>query len=118
MSSSQNEKKDSDIEMGEASQAPPASTVPDVTQLFVDGFRSFKDKLSRRSAEKRAGAETHNVPSSPMSPSPTPGSDVPCDAPLPVERTVVPEQTLNVQARPSGSSTAPIVISGQEDAVE
>lgn len=118
MSSSQSEKKDSDIEMGEASQAPQASTVPDAMQAFVDGFHSFKDKLSRCSAEKRVRAETPSVPSSPVPSSPAPGPEVSHDSSLPVERTVVPEQILDVQARPSGSSTAPVVISGQEDAVE
>ncbi|KAJ4917284.1 Uncharacterized protein Rs2_02834 [Raphanus sativus] len=118
MSSSQPEKKHSDVEMGEASQASPASTVPDATQSFVDGFCSFKNKLSRRNAEKRARAEALSVPSSPVPPPQAPGLEVRCNAPLPVERAVVPEQTLDVQARPLGSSTAPIVISGQEDALE
>ncbi|KAJ4876002.1 Uncharacterized protein Rs2_41020 [Raphanus sativus] len=105
MPPSQPEKKHSDIEMGAASKASPASTVPDATQSFVDGFRCFKDKLSRRNAEKRARAEATSVPSSLVPPSQAPGA-------------VVPEQNLDVQARPSVSSTALIVISGQEDAVE
>ncbi|KAL0886101.1 hypothetical protein Bca101_010084 [Brassica carinata] len=109
MSSSQVEKSDSDVEMGEAGQAPsvPASQAPAVqeaTPSLTDGFDSFKAKLSRRSAakgSKRARIETPNVPSA--APTPLPAPSVPS-----------PE----VPIHPSGSSTAPIVISGREDAIE
>ena len=49
---------------------------------------------------------------------PVPSSEVPPDALLPAEGVTVPEQILDVQVHPSGSSTASIVISGREDAIE
>ncbi|KAL0742232.1 hypothetical protein Bca4012_083745 [Brassica carinata] len=81
--------------MGEASQDPPFLAVHEATPSFIDG-----------------------VPSSPVPSSPAPCSEVPPDAPLPAGRAVVPEQIPGVQDRPSGSSTAPIIISGREDVVE
>lgn len=107
--------------MGDVNQGPPVSAVHEATPSFIARFHSFKDNLSRRSAEKgsnRAKAEAPSVTSSPVPSSPAPGSEVPLDAPLSVERVVVPEQTLEVQVNPSGSSIAPIVISGREEAVE
>ena len=107
--------------MGDVNQAPLVSAVHEATPSFIARFHSFKDNLSRRSAEKgsnRAKAEAPSVTSSPVPSSPAPGSEVPLDAPLSVERVVVPEQTLDVQVHPSGSSIAPIVISGREEAVE
>ncbi|KAL0733828.1 hypothetical protein Bca4012_010038 [Brassica carinata] len=132
MSSSQVEKSDSNVEMGEAGQAPsvPASQAPAVqavqeaTPSLVDGFDSFKAKLSRRSAvkgSKRARTETPDVPSAAPTPLPAPSvpsPEVPSDALPSTEGVIVPEQTLDVQIHPTGSSTAPIVISGREDAIE
>ena len=90
MSSSQVEKNDSDVEMGEASQAPsvPASQAPavpavqDATPSLIDGFDSFKAKLFRRSAakgSKRARTETPDVPSA--APTPLPVSPISLRAP-------------------------------------
>ena len=132
MSSSQVEKSGSDVEMGEAGQAPsvPASQAPAVQAVqeaipsLTDGFDSFKAKLSRRSAAKglkRARTETPDVPSAAPTPLPAPSvpsPEVPSDALPSTEGVIVPEQTLDVQIHPSGSSTAPIVISGREDAIE
>ncbi|KAL0696627.1 hypothetical protein Bca4012_063807 [Brassica carinata] len=81
--------------MGEASQASPVSAVHEATPSLI------------------AGLTLSPVPSSPI-----PCSEVPSDAPLPVGRAVVPEQIPDVQDRPSGSSTAPIIISGRDDVVE
>ncbi|KAL0716014.1 hypothetical protein Bca4012_065336 [Brassica carinata] len=121
MSSSQVEKKDCDVEMGEASQAPTVLAVHEATQSFIAGFDSFKERLSRRSAAKdstRARTEAPSVPPSPVPSSPAPRSAVPSDAPLPAGGAVVPEQIPDVQDRPSGSSTAPIIICGRDDVVE
>ncbi|KAF2604945.1 hypothetical protein F2Q70_00025880 [Brassica cretica] len=52
MSSSQNEKKNSDVEMGEASPVLQIPAIHEATPTFVAGFLSFKERLSRRSAEK------------------------------------------------------------------
>ncbi|KAF3608294.1 hypothetical protein DY000_02050222 [Brassica cretica] len=67
MFSSQNEKKNSDVEMGEASPVLPIPAIHEATPTFVAGFLSFKYRLSRRSAEKetnRTSAETSVIPSS------------------------------------------------------
>ncbi|KAG2311865.1 hypothetical protein Bca52824_023422 [Brassica carinata] len=67
MSSSQNERKNSDVEMGEASPVMPIPANYEDTPTFVAGFLSFKERLSRRSAEKEASrthAETSAIPSS------------------------------------------------------
>ncbi|KAL0802467.1 hypothetical protein Bca101_057643 [Brassica carinata] len=77
MSSSPVEKKDSDVEMGEASQASPVLDVHEATPSLIAGFYSFKERLSRRSATKGSNRD-----------------------------------------RRSGSSTAPIIISCQDDVVE
>ncbi|KAJ4876011.1 Uncharacterized protein Rs2_41029 [Raphanus sativus] len=92
MPPSQPEKKHSDIEMGAASKASPASTVPDATQSFVDGFRCFKDKLSRRNAEKRARAEATSVPSSLVPPSQAPGSEILRNTPFPWKEPLSPSR--------------------------
>ncbi|KAL0723018.1 hypothetical protein Bca4012_037617 [Brassica carinata] len=115
------EKSDSDVEMGEAGQAP---SVPEATPSLIDGFDSFKAKLSRRSAakgSKRVRTETPDVPSAAPTPLPAPSvpsPEVPSDALPSTEGVIVREQTLDFQVHPSGSSTAPIVISGKEDAIE
>ncbi|KAL0712736.1 hypothetical protein Bca4012_019714 [Brassica carinata] len=121
MSSSQTEKKNSDVEIGEASQAPAVQAVQEATPSLIDEFDSFKAKLSRRSAakgSKRSRTETPDVPSAAPTPLPVPSPEVPSDALPSAEGAIVPEQTLDVQVHPSGSSTAPIVISGREDAIE
>ncbi|KAL0801622.1 hypothetical protein Bca101_056798 [Brassica carinata] len=67
MSSSPSEKKNSDVEMGEANSALPTPAMHEATPTFVAGFLSFKERLSRRSAEKevtRNHAESPAVPSS------------------------------------------------------
>ncbi|KAL0729126.1 hypothetical protein Bca4012_025219 [Brassica carinata] len=120
MSSSQVEKNDSDVEM--ASQALAIQAVQEATPSLIDGFDSFKAKLSRRSAakgSKRARTETPDVPSAAPLPAPSvPSPEVPSDALPSTEGVIVPERTLDVQIHPSGSSTAPIMISGREDAIE
>ena len=121
MSSSQVEKKDSDVEMGEASQASPVLDVLEATPSLIAWFDSFKERLSRRSAAKdsnRVRTEAPSAPSPPVPSSPIPCPEVPSDAPLPVGWAVVPEQIPDIQDRPSGSSTAPIIISGRDDVVE
>ncbi|KAJ4889375.1 Uncharacterized protein Rs2_29123 [Raphanus sativus] len=142
MASSLNEKKDSDVEMSEANQASPAQDAPALTQTFVEGFSSFKDKMERRRAEMESSVAGPSATSVPTSVAPTLGSDVALtpdpavlalgpdvtpvpisttpasgsDVPLPAGEIVVPEQAPDVQVRPEGSYFAPIVIS--EDAVE
>ncbi|KAF2534801.1 hypothetical protein F2Q70_00029047 [Brassica cretica] len=52
MSSSPSEKKSSDVEMGEANSELPTPAMHEATPTFIAGFLSFKERLSRRSAEK------------------------------------------------------------------
>ncbi|KAG2304770.1 hypothetical protein Bca52824_033421 [Brassica carinata] len=51
MSSSQNEKKNSDVEMREASPVLLIPAVHEATPTFVARFLSFKERISRRGAE-------------------------------------------------------------------
>ncbi|KAF3521895.1 hypothetical protein F2Q69_00047936 [Brassica cretica] len=94
MSSSQNEKKNSDVEMGDASPVLPIPAIHGATLTFVTGFLSFKERLSMRSAEK----ETTEGNKSLSDAAPLVGTDT----------TLV--QVPEVLAQPSGSSTTPVPI--------
>ena len=52
MSSSQGDKKDSDVEMGEATSPAPVLTSPAEVPAYVAGHLSFREELVRRQAEK------------------------------------------------------------------
>ncbi|KAF2603300.1 hypothetical protein F2Q70_00026227 [Brassica cretica] len=118
MSSSQNEKKNSDVEMGEAS---PVLTIPathEATSTFVAGFLSFKERLSRRSAEKktsRTSAEMSAIPSSCTLSISAKGNKSLSDAAPLVGMDTALVQVPEVLAQPSGSSTTlvPIPENGQ-----
>ncbi|KAF3525269.1 hypothetical protein F2Q69_00050664 [Brassica cretica] len=84
MSSSQNEKKNSDVEMGEANPVLPIPAIHEATPTYVAGFLSFKERLSRRSAEKETSR--------------TSGMDT------------APVQVPEVLSQPSGSSTTTVPI--------
>ncbi|KAF3523404.1 hypothetical protein F2Q69_00047814 [Brassica cretica] len=121
MSSSQNEKKNSDVEMGEASPVLPIPAIHEATPTFVVGFLSFKERLSRRSAEKeksQTSAETSAISSSSALLISAEGkkslSDV---APL-VGMDMVPVQVPEVLAQPWGSSTTPVPIPEKGKAME
>ncbi|KAF3492604.1 hypothetical protein DY000_02052872 [Brassica cretica] len=95
MSSSQGDKRSSDVEMGEAtSQAPvPASSVE--APACVAGFLSFLEKLAHRKAEKEQVRADTELPSSfALAVSPTHGFE------------------------PTGSSTTPILVEDKEKAAE
>ncbi|KAF3600759.1 hypothetical protein F2Q69_00035848 [Brassica cretica] len=113
MSSSQNEKKNSDVEMGEASPVLPILAIHEATPTFVAGFLSFKEKLSRRSTEKetsRTSAETSAIPSSyALSISAEGNKCLSDDAPL-VGTDTAHLQVPEVLSQPSGSSTTPVPI--------
>ncbi|KAF3554674.1 hypothetical protein F2Q69_00012862 [Brassica cretica] len=101
MSSSQNEKKNSDVEMGEASPVLPIPAIHEATPTFVAGFLSFKERLSRRSAKKetsRTSAEMSAIPSSSALSISTEGNkSLSNDAPL-VGMDTVPVQVPEVLA--------------------
>ncbi|KAF3514725.1 hypothetical protein F2Q69_00007309 [Brassica cretica] len=65
MSSSQNEKKNSDVAVGEASLVLPIPAIHEATSNFIAEFLSFKERLSRRNAEKetsRTYTEMSSIP--------------------------------------------------------
>ncbi|KAF3606583.1 hypothetical protein DY000_02049365 [Brassica cretica] len=121
MSSSPSEKKSSDVEMGEAISALPTPAMHGATPTFIAGFLSFKERLSRRSAEKEGGQIQPEVPailSSPTMSTSTGGNKSPGDAtPLAVSA-MVPVQVPEVSAQPSGSSTRPVPAPKEEKATE
>ncbi|KAF2546359.1 hypothetical protein F2Q70_00020925 [Brassica cretica] len=110
MSSSQNEKKNSNVEMGEASLVLPIPAIHEATPTFVAGFLSFKERLSRRCAEKetsRTSAEMSAIPSSyALSISAEGNKSLSDGAPL-VGTDTAPVHVPEVLAQPSGSSTTP-----------
>ncbi|KAF3567934.1 hypothetical protein DY000_02014313 [Brassica cretica] len=121
MSSSPSEKKGSDVEMGEANSALPTPAMHEATPTFVFGFLSFKERLSRRSAEKEGGRIQPEVPdilsSLAMSTS-AGGNKSPGDATPLTESAMVPVQFSEVSAQPSNSSTTPIPAPKEEKATE
>ncbi|WZZ20698.1 hypothetical protein YC2023_122085 [Brassica napus] len=92
MSSSQGDKKDSDVEMGEATSPAPIPTSPAEVPACVAGHLSFREKLVRRQAEKELAQVVAPC-----------GTDV--AAPLP-------------QALPAGSSTTLILVEDKEKAAD
>ncbi|KAF3537051.1 hypothetical protein F2Q69_00021372 [Brassica cretica] len=113
MSSSQNEKKNSDVEMGEASPVLPIMVIHEATPTFTAGFLSFKERLSRRSAEKetsRTSAEMSAIPSSSVLSISVEGNKSLSDVAHLVGTDTAPVQVPEVMAQPSGSSTTPVPI--------
>ncbi|WZZ78106.1 hypothetical protein YC2023_098678 [Brassica napus] len=121
MSSSLSEKKSSDVEMGEANSALPTPAMHEGTPTFIAGFLSFKERLSRRSAEKDGGRIQPEVPailSSPAMSTSAGGNKSPGDATPLAESAMVPVQVPEVSAQPSGSSTTPVPAPKEEKATE
>ena len=119
MSSSQNDKKGSDAEMAEASSQAPELTSSDNAPACVAGFLSFREKMARRKAEKETACADAELPSSSVlvvAPTHEPEVQVPQGTGAQVETGVpfVPDAL----AQPSGSSTTPILIEGNEKATE
>ncbi|KAF3575385.1 hypothetical protein F2Q69_00059167 [Brassica cretica] len=121
MSSSQSEKKNSDVEMGEANSALPTPAMHEATPTFIAGFHFFKERLSIRSTEKEGGRIQPEVPailsSIAMSTS-AGGNKSPGDATPLAESAMVPVQVPEVSAQPSGSSTTPVPAPKEEKATE
>ncbi|KAF3531003.1 hypothetical protein DY000_02039725 [Brassica cretica] len=119
MSSSQNDKKGSDAEMAEASSQAPELTSSDNAPACVAGFLSFREKMAHRKAEKETACADAELPSSSVlvvAPTHEPEVQVPQGTGAQVETGVpfVPDAL----AQPSGSSTTPILIEGNEKATE
>ncbi|KAF3566514.1 hypothetical protein DY000_02013542 [Brassica cretica] len=121
MSSSPSEKKSSDVEMGEANSALPTPAMHEDTPTFIAGFLSFKERLSRCSAEKEGGRIQPEVPailSSPAMSTSAGGNKSPGDATPLAESAMVPVQVPEVSAQPLGSSPTPVPAPKEEKATE
>ncbi|KAG5414563.1 hypothetical protein IGI04_002130 [Brassica rapa subsp. trilocularis] len=104
MSSSQADKRDSDVEMGEATSPAPVPTSPAEASACVAGHLSFREKLVRRQAEKELVQDGSEFPSS-SERVVAMGHGTKVVAPLP-------------QALPAGSSTTPILVEDKERAAD
>ncbi|KAF2604048.1 hypothetical protein F2Q70_00026556 [Brassica cretica] len=99
--------------MGEASPVLPIPAIHEATPTFVAGFLSFKERLSRRNAEKetsQTSAEMSAIPSSSALSISTEGNKSLSDAAPLVGTDTVPVQVPEVLAQSSGSSTTPVSI--------
>ncbi|KAG5385917.1 hypothetical protein IGI04_037387 [Brassica rapa subsp. trilocularis] len=104
MSSSQGDKKDSDVEMGEATSPAPVPTSPAEVPACVAGHLSFREKLVRRQAEKELAQTGSEFPSSSTQVvAPCHGTGVAAPPP---------------QVLPAGSSTTPILVEDKEKAAD
>ncbi|WZY99824.1 hypothetical protein YC2023_072153 [Brassica napus] len=104
MSSSQGDKIDSDVEMGEATSPAPVLASPAEAPACVAGHLSFREKLVRWQAEKELAQAGSEFPSS-SAQVVAPGHGTEVMAPIP-------------QALPAGSSTTPILVEDKEKAAD
>ncbi|KAL0690572.1 hypothetical protein Bca4012_090251 [Brassica carinata] len=104
MSSSQGDKKDSDVEMGEATSPAPVLTSPAEAPACVAGHLSFREKLVRRQAEKELAQAGSEFPSS--------------SAQVVASCHGTEVMALLPQALPAGSSMTPILVEDKEKAAD
>ncbi|CAG7900709.1 unnamed protein product [Brassica rapa] len=104
MSSSQGDKKDSDVEMGEATSLAPVPTSPAEVPACVTGHLSFREKLVHRQAEKELAQTGSEFPSS--------------SAPVVAMCHGTGVAALPPQVLPAGSSTTPILVEDKEKAAD
>ncbi|KAJ4873979.1 Uncharacterized protein Rs2_44251 [Raphanus sativus] len=117
MFSSPSEKKNSDVEMGEANSAFPTPAMHEATPTFLAGFLSFKERLSRCSAEKEATRnhdESSAVPSSSAMSSLAEGKKSTDHAAPFVGADTALATVPEVSVQPSGSSTTPAPVPKEE----
>ena len=117
MSSSQGDKRSSDVEMGEATSQAPVPLPPLRRQLASPA--SFREKLARRKTEKEpVRADPELTFSSALAVAPTHGFEVqvPLEVGTQVE-TSVPSVPY-ASAQPTGSSTTLILVEDKEKAAE
>nr|VDD11268.1 unnamed protein product [Brassica oleracea] len=116
MSSSQGDKRSSDVEMGKATSPAPIPTSPAEAPACVADHLSFRERLVHRQVEKeqvQAGAEFPS--SSALAIAPGHGTEVvtPRDA-----GTLAGSGVPDASALPAGSSTTPILIEDKERAAD
>ncbi|KAL0646252.1 hypothetical protein Bca4012_044543 [Brassica carinata] len=104
MSSSQGDKKDSDVEMGEATSPAPVLTSPAEATACVAGHLSFREELVRRQAEKELAQAGSEFPSS--------------SAQVVASCHGTEVMALLPQALLAGSSTTPILVEDKEKAAD
>ncbi|WZZ29633.1 hypothetical protein YC2023_013034 [Brassica napus] len=100
MSSSQGDKKDSDVEMGEATSPAPVLTSPAEAPACVAGHLSFREELVCRQAEKELAQACSEFPSS--------------SAQVVASCHGTEVMALLPQALPAGSSTTLILVEDKE----
>ncbi|KAJ4872299.1 Uncharacterized protein Rs2_46030 [Raphanus sativus] len=114
MSSSQDGKKNSDVEMTEAPLAPVNEPAPESTCLA--GFLSFRERMARRKAKKEIVCAVEENPSSPAAAdAPASGSEVPI---LPEVGEHSDMQSLEVPPQASGSLSVPIIVDDKKEDIE
>ncbi|KAF3514718.1 hypothetical protein F2Q69_00007304 [Brassica cretica] len=116
MSSSNGDKRSSDVEMGEATSPAPIPTSPVEAPACIADHLSFQERLVRRQAEKkqvRAGVEFPS--SSALAIAPGHGTEVvtPRDT-----GTLAGSDVPDALAPPAGSSTTPILVEDKERAAD
>ena len=116
MSSSQGDKRDSDVEMGKATSPASIPTSPAEAPGCVAGHLSFRERLVRRQAEKelvQAGTEFPSSSARAIAPGHGTEVVVPQDV-----RTLAGSGIPDAQALPAGSSTTPIFVEDKERAAD
>ncbi|KAF2613603.1 hypothetical protein F2Q70_00011526 [Brassica cretica] len=119
MSSSQGDKRSSDVEMGEATFEALVLASSVEAPACVAGYLSFREKLARRKAEKEpVRADTELPSSSALAVTPDHGAEVqaPQNAGTQVDTSVPCVPDTSVQ--PTGSSTTLILVEHKEKAAE
>ncbi|KAL0771886.1 hypothetical protein Bca101_037037 [Brassica carinata] len=104
MSSSQGDKKDSDVEMGEATSPALVLTSPAEAPACVADHLSFREELVSRQAEKELAQAGSEFPSS--------------SAQVVASCHGTEVMALLPQALPAGSSTTPILVADKEKAAD
>ncbi|KAL0804485.1 hypothetical protein Bca101_096975 [Brassica carinata] len=116
MSSSQGDKKDSDVEMGEATSPAPVLTFPAEAPACVAGHLSFREELVRRQAEKELAQAGSEFPSSPAQVvASCHGIEVMALLP---QALLAGSSTTPILALLAGSSTTPILVEDKETAAD
>ena len=116
MSSSQGDKRDSDVEMGDATSPALIQTFPATAPACVAGHLSFRERLVRRQAEKELVLAGTEFPSS-SARAVAPGHGIEVVVPQDVI-TLAGSGIPDAQALPARSSMTPILVEDKERATD